>query len=205
MSATVRTWAVRHGRAFAIALLAGLLAQAAQAHSETAAGGGFVRGFLHPFSGGDHLLAMVAVGIWGAVLGAPLLWVLPVTFPLLMVFGAVAALAGVTLPAVEPGVALSVLVLGASIAALWRAPVAAAIAVVAFFGFLHGFAHGSELPEAAAPPAYAAGFVLASGLLHGAGILVGTVRAVPRGDQVLRVLGAGIALAGAWLLWGFAA
>lgn len=187
-------------RSAVVALAVALAAQAAWAHTETTIGGGFVRGFLHPFNGGDHLLAMVAVGIWGAVLGAPLLWVLPVTFPMLMVFGAVAALAGLTLPAIEPGIAVSVVVLGAAIAAFWRAPVPAAIAVVGFFGFLHGFAHGRELPAAASPAAYATGFVLASGLLHGTGIAIGLVRALPRGDVVLRVLGAGISLVGVWLL-----
>lgn len=195
MSTGLRSW-----RAPAMALAAGLLAQAAHAHTETAVGGGFVRGFLHPFNGGDHLLAMVAVGIWGAVLGAPLLWMLPVTFPLLMVIGAIAALAGLALPAIEPGIALSVVVLGGAIAAFWRAPVPAAIAVVGFFGLLHGFAHGRELPEAASPSAYATGFVLASGLLHGTGIAIGMVRALPRGDLVLRVLGGLIAMPGLWLL-----
>ena len=195
MSTVLRSW-----RAPALALAAGLLAQAAYAHTETAVGGGFVRGFQHPFNGGDHLLAMVAVGIWGAVLGAPLLWVLPVTFPMLMVIGAVASLAGLALPAIEPGIALSVVVLGGAIAAIWRAPVPAAIAVVGFFGFLHGFAHGRELPEAASPAAYATGFVLASGLLHGTGIALGMARALPRGELVLRVLGGLIALTGLWLL-----
>lgn len=195
MSAGARAW-----RALGLALAAGLVAQAAQAHTETVTGGGFVRGFLHPFNGGDHLLAMVAVGIWGAVLGAPLLWVLPVTFPMLMVFGAVAALAGLTLPAIEPGIALSVIVLGGAIATFWRAPVPAAVAVVGFFGFLHGFAHGRELPAAASPAAYATGFVLASGLLHATGIAIGLVRALPRGETVLRVLGGVITLAGLWLL-----
>jgi urease accessory protein len=177
-------------------------ADAALAHSETMGGGGLVRGFEHPFGGGDHLLAMLAVGMWGAVLGPPLVWLLPVTFPMLMVVGAMAALLGVTLPAIEPGVAASVIVLGAAIAALWRAPLPAAMAVVGFFGFLHGFAHGRELPSAALPAAYATGFVLASGLLHGAGIGIGTVRAFPRGDLALRIMGAAIAAAGVWMLVG---
>jgi urease accessory protein len=175
-------------------------ADAASAHSETLAGGGFVRGFEHPFGGGDHLLAMLAVGMWGAVLGPPLLWLLPVTFPMLMVFGALAALMGLSLPAIEPGVAASVVILGAAIALLWRASLPVAIAVVGVFGFLHGFAHGSELPAAALPAAYATGFVLASGLLHGAGIGIGTVRALPRGDLALRIMGAAIAAAGVWML-----
>lgn len=174
--------------------------QAAQAHTEVMRGGGFERGFMHPLTGGDHLLAMVAVGMWGAVLGPPLLWLLPVTFPMLMVFGAVAALSGLALPAIEPGVAASVLVLGTAIAGLWRAPVPVAIAVVAFFGFLHGFAHGRELPQAASPAAYATGFVLASGLLHGAGITIGALRSLPGGQLAFRALGAAIGMVGAWLI-----
>jgi urease accessory protein len=176
------------------------LPASALAHTEKALAGGFASGFLHPLQGGDHLLAMVAVGIWGAVLGAPLLWLLPVTFPMLMVFGAVSALLGMTLPAIEPGIALSVVVLGGAIAAFWRAPVPAAIAIVAFFGFLHGFAHGKELPEAAHPAAYASGFVLASGMLHGAGIAIGTIRSLRNGDVALRIAGALIACFGVWLL-----
>lgn len=177
-------------------------AQAANAHSEDITGGGFVRGFLHPLTGGDHLLAMVAVGMWGAVLEAPLIWVLPVTFPMLMVFGAVAALAGIALPSIEPGIALSVLVLGLAIAACWRAAIPVAIGIVAFFGFLHGYAHGRELPQAASAAAYASGFVLASGMLHGVGIAIGTVRMLPFGTALLRVMGGLIAGAGVWLLSG---
>ena len=181
-------------------LLLLLLPATAFAHTEKALAGGFASGFLHPLQGGDHLLAMIAVGIWGAVLGAPLLWLLPVTFPLLMVIGAVSALLGVTLPAIEPGIAFSVVVLGGAIAAFWRAPVAVAMAIVAFFGFLHGYAHGNELPEAAHPAAYATGFVLASGLLHAAGIAIGALRSVRRGDVALSVAGALIAITGLWLL-----
>lgn len=186
----------------ALLLLAAAACAAAPAfaHTEKALAGGFTSGFLHPFNGGDHLLAMVAVGIWGAVLGAPLVWVLPVTFPMLMVFGAVSALLGLSLPAIEPGIAVSVLVLGGVIAAFWRAPVPVAVAIVAFFGFLHGFAHGKELPAAAHPAAYASGFVLASGLLHATGIAIGTVRSLPRGDLLLRAGGGLIVAAGAWLL-----
>ena len=177
-------------------------AQSAWAHAEATQGGGFVQGFLHPFTGGDHLLAMVCVGMWGAVLGAPLLWALPVTFPLMMVVGALVALAGVHLPAVEPGVALSVVGLGVCVALHWRAPIPAAVALVGFFGLLHGYAHGSELPASASPAAYASGFVLASGLLHAIGIGIGLLRDLPRGDVVLRCVGALVGLAGVWMLAG---
>lgn len=183
-----------------LALVFLICAQGAQAHAERMTGGGFEQGFLHPFTGGDHLLAMVSVGMWGAVLGAPLVWALPVAFPLMMVVGALAALAGLHVPAVEPGVALSVVALGACVAAHWRAPVAVALVVVGFFGFLHGYAHGSELPASASPAAYASGFVLASGLLHAAGIAIGLLRGVSRGAAVLRGLGALAGAAGLWML-----
>lgn len=185
-----------------IPLLLFACAQQAQAHAERMTGGGFPQGFLHPFSGGDHLLAMVSVGMWGAVLGAPLVWALPVAFPLMMVVGALAALAGLQLPAVEAGVALSVVGLGACVAANWRAPVGVAVSLVGFFGFLHGYAHGSELPASASPAAYACGFVLASGLLHASGIGIGLLQDVPRGSALLRGLGAFAGAAGLWMLAG---
>jgi urease accessory protein len=185
-----------------IALLAiALLSAAAQAHSDQTSTGGFMAGYLHPLTGLDHLLAMVAVGIWGATLGAPLIWALPVAFPFMMLVGGVLAIFGVPLPYVELGVAISVLVLGAAIAMRWRAPMAAAIGIVAFFGLLHGYAHGSELPGSAAPAAYAAGFVVSTGLLHLAGISFGTVDKTKHGPLVLRAAGAIIALVGAWLIW----
>lgn len=192
-----RPWPLR----LAVALLAAGAPLLVRAHTEAGtADGGFLRGLLHPLTGSDHLLAMVAVGLWGAFLQAPLVWQLPLLFPAFMVVGAVAALAGLAVPQVEAGVALSVLVLGAAIAAAWRAPVAAALAPVALFGFLHGYAHGVELPEAASPAAFAAGFVLASGLLHGTGIAIGSVRTRPHGTTALRLVGGAIAAVGALLL-----
>lgn len=186
-------------RAFVLLVLASL-GGAAAAHTDAAAPGGFAAGFLHPLAGMDHLLAMVAVGLWGAALGAPLVWTLPVVFPLLMVAGGVLGIAGIGLPAVEAGIALSVLLLGLAVAAAWRAPVAAAVALVALFGVLHGHAHGTELPEAASPAAYAAGFVLATGLLHLGGILLGALDRLPRGAMAVRCIGAAMAVAGGWML-----
>lgn len=185
-------------------LLAVLLmgaAAAAQAHTDEA-GGGFASGFLHPVGGVDHLLAMIAVGIWGATLGRPLIWALPVAFPLLMVLGGVLGIAGVPLPFVEAGIATSVVVLGLAILAAWRAPVGVALVIVGVFGLLHGYAHGMELPASAAPVAYTAGFVLSTGLLHLAGIAIGLLTGVPRGAQLLRVGGAAIAAVGVWILLG---
>lgn len=190
----------RPGLLRSLPLLLMAVAGTAAAHTDAAAPAGFSAGFLHPLAGADHLLAMVAVGVWGAALGAPLLWTLPVVFPLLMVVGGVLGIVGIGLPAVEAGIALSVLLLGLAVAAAWRAPVAAAVALVALFGVLHGHAHGTELPAAASPVAYSAGFVLATGVLHLAGILLGTLDKLPRGALVVRCLGAGMAVAGAWML-----
>ena len=186
--------------------MAGLLlllgSAAAHAHTEGGITGGFISGVMHPLSGVDHLLAMVAVGIWGATLGRPLLWALPMVFPMLMVVGGVLGMSGVDLPYVEVGIAISVIVLGVSISASWRAPVAVAITIVAMFGVFHGYAHGKELPDAAAPAAYAAGFVIITGLLHLLGIAIGFVREIPRGAQVLRASGGLIAAVGVWILAG---
>jgi urease accessory protein len=186
--------------AFASLLLAA--AGTAAAHTDTGAAGGFVSGFTHPLVGIDHLLAMVAVGVWGAVLRAPLIWALPVVFPLLMVVGGVVGILGIGLPGVEVGIALSVLLLGLAIAAAWRAPVAAAIAIVALFGVLHGHAHGTELPDSVSPAAYAAGFVVSTGLLHLSGILLGSLDRLPRGLVILRCIGALMGVAGGWMLVG---
>jgi urease accessory protein len=174
----------------------------ANAHTDGLATGGFMAGFSHPLSGLDHLLAMVAVGIWGASLGRPLIWALPVAFPLLMVVGGVLGIAGVPVPYVEPGIAASVVILGLAILAAWRAPLAVALMVVGIFGVLHGYAHGLELPEAVAPQAYTAGFVLATGLLHLAGIALGMLKVLPGGAELLRGSGAAIAVAGVWILIG---
>lgn len=182
-------------------LLALLLASGlAQAHPGHSPAGGFVAGVMHPLSGLDHMLAMVAVGIWGALLGAPLVWALPVAFPLLMLVGGALGISGVPLPYVETGIALSVAVLGVAVLTTWRAPAALAVAAVALFGVLHGYAHGIELPGSAQPAAYAAGFVLSTGLLHLAGVGIGMLRQVRSGLTLVRMAGALIAGAGLWLL-----
>lgn len=190
------------GRNAVLGLLLLACATSASAHSGEGAVGGFISGFLHPITGFDHLLAMVAVGIWGATLGRPMVWALPVAFPLLMVVGGVLGITGVPLPYVETGIAVSVVVLGLAIAVAWRAPVGVAVAIVAAFGVFHGYAHGTELPEAAAPAAYVAGFVLSTGLLHLAGIALGMLKALPKGTQVVRASGGLIAAAGVWILAG---
>lgn len=177
-------------------------AVAAQAHTSEGSAQGFFAGVMHPLSGFDHLLAMVAVGIWGATLGRPLVVALPIAFPLLMVVGGILGITGVPLPYIEVGIALSVFVLGLSIALAWRAPVAVALVIVASFGVFHGYAHGAELPSAVAPAAYVAGFVICTGALHMAGIALGMIKNLSNGSQILRACGAAISAAGVWILLG---
>jgi urease accessory protein len=171
------------------------------AHMGTGLPGGLVSGFLHPFSGVDHLLAMVAVGLWGAFLGRPLIHVLPVIFPAMMVAGALLGMFAVPLPPIETGIALSVLVLGGCIALPVRAPVWAASCLVAVFAIFHGYAHGKELPSAADPVGYSAGFVIATGLLHISGICLGLLNELPCGVMATRCIGGVIATLGCWFLY----
>lgn len=185
-----------HRIAVGCALL--VLCESAVAHTGTGLAGGFVPGFVHPLTGFDHLLAMVAVGLWGAFLGPPLLQVLPVVFPGMMVGGALLAMLGVPLPPVEIGIAISVLVLGACIAMRFESPVWLAMLIVACFGVFHGYAHGKELPSAADPIGYSAGFVLATGLLHVTGIGVGFLGDRPGGAALIRAVGSIIGALGVW-------
>lgn len=179
-----------------------LLSTPAFAHTAPGQAQGFVTGFLHPLSGLDHVLAMVAVGIWGAQLKRPAIWILPVAFPLVMSIGGLLGIRGVPLPGVEIGVAASAVVLGMAIALELRPPLWVAGAIVSAFAIFHGHAHGTELPKAAAPLTYAIGFVIATGLLHVCGILIGLVEARPAGARLLRTAGGMIAVIGIFLLAG---
>jgi urease accessory protein len=185
----------------ASAAVAWLAPRSAWAHVGTGLPGGVVSGFIHPLKGADHLLAMVLVGVWGAFLGPPLIHVLPMVFPAMMVFGAIVGMFGLPSPPVEVGIALSVLVLGSCIALSIRAPVWTASLVVAVFAAFHGYAHGRELPSAADPVAYSAGFVLATGLLHVAGIGIGLLNRRSKGLVVTRSFGGITAALGMWFLY----
>ncbi len=168
----------------------------AEAHSGQGLAGGFTSGFLHPISGLDHVVAMVSVGLWGAFLGAPAIWLLPVVFPLVMAFGGVLGVAGVPLPGVEIGIALSAIVLGIMVAAAAKPPIWIAAVLVGIFAIFHGHAHGTELPNAANPLAYSLGFVVATGLLHLSGIAFGLLDRFPSGKIAIRVLGGVVSLIG---------
>jgi len=184
-------------RILIVALLSLGLAFTANAHEGGGIVGGFNSGFMHPLTGWDHIAAMVAVGLWGAILGAPAIWLLPVVFPLVMAVGGALGVAGVPLPGVEIGIAASALVLGAMVLLAARPPLGVAAVLVGCFAIFHGHAHGTELPHAANPLAYAVGFVLATGLLHLSGITFGLLTRWPIGKTLVRVGGALILLAGA--------
>jgi urease accessory protein len=187
-----------------LAALALLTATAAQAHTGDAIGGGFLTGFTHPLLGWDHVVAMVAVGLWGAILGPPALWILPITFPLVMALGAALGVAGVTIPMVETGIAASGVVLGLMVAFAVRPALWIAALLVGIFAIFHGHAHGTELPTALNPYAYAAGFVIGTGLLHLAGVAFGTLMQSPAGSWAVRAAGLVIAAAGGMFLAGAA-
>ncbi|NCO86089.1 MAG: HupE/UreJ family protein [Rhodobacterales bacterium] len=176
----------------------------AAAHTGEGMAGGLMSGFTHPLFGWDHVVAMVAVGLWGAFLGKPAIWILPVVFPLVMAFGGALGVAGIEVPAVETGIALSGVVLGLLVALAVRAPLWVAAVIVGVFAIFHGHAHGTELPDAANPFAYAVGFVTGTGLLHLAGIALGFVVALPKGDWIVRAAGVAIAIVGGLFLTGYA-
>lgn len=178
-----------------------LLPQLAFAHiGQGDVGGGFLAGVRHPVSGLDHIVAMVAVGIWGSQLGKPAIWILPVTFPLVMAFGGALGVLGIPFFNIEVGIALSAIVLGAMVALALRLPLWVAGVIVAFFALCHGYAHGAELPDTANAIAYALGFVLATGTLHVFGIVIGTLGRWPAGAAALRGVGVVIAACGVYFM-----
>lgn len=166
---------------------------------------GLAAGLMHPFSGLDHLLAMVAVGLWAAQSdrsnqrGGRKIWLLPATFMTMLAVGAGVAMHWQSLPLVEAGIATSVLALGLLIALSMQLPSSLSVAITALFGLLHGCAHGLELPESAAPAAYALGFLAATATLHLSGIAVGVVTR-QRYAALAKMLGVVIAACGAYLL-----
>lgn len=185
----------------ALIALALVVAEDALAHSGTGQAGSFLSGFLHPITGLDHVVAMVAVGIWGAVLGNPAQWILPLAFPIMMTVGGAIGIAGFEVPHVETVIALSGVVLGVLVLFYVRAPLVIAAMVVAVFALFHGYAHGKELPAAASPVGYSVGFVTGTGLLHLVGIGLGTLDKLTFGKNLIRALGAAIAGTGFYFLF----
>ena len=177
-----------------------VLAKGAEAHVIQEGAGGFGSGFAHPLTGPDHFLAMFTVGLWGAQMGGRSVWTLPVTFPLIMVVGGIAGMAGLPLPGVEIGIALSIIALGLAVAFAWHPAEWVALLLISVFAVCHGYAHGAELPNAADPADFAIGFVIATGLIHLCGIGVGLALSRPFHGQITRALGAVMAVAGLYFL-----
>ncbi|MCU0831141.1 MAG: HupE/UreJ family protein [Rhizobiaceae bacterium] len=179
-----------------------LVAPAALAHTGHADTGGFVHGFLHPVGGLDHVLAMVMVGLLAAAMGGRALVALPVVFVSMMAVGGLAGMSGMALPGLEAGIALSVVVLGSFLAFPATSAALAAVALTGAFAVFHGFAHGAEMPVDTSGAAYAAGFLIATAILHGVGIAAGVTLNRFGGRMVSRAAGAAGALAGVALLGG---
>jgi len=177
------------------ALVFAFVTSPALAHSGSVAGG-FLGGIAHPVFGPDHVAAMIAVGLWGAFLGAPAIFLLPVVFPLVMAFGAVIGILGVPIPGVESGIALSAVVLGLMVALKAQPPLWVAAGLVGIFAVFHGHAHGAELPGGADAIAFSFGFVIATGLLHLCGIAFGLLAHWRAGKIAVQSAGGAIALAG---------
>jgi urease accessory protein len=191
----------RRALAHGITVLAFLWAQPALAHVGEGGAAGLLAGLLHPISGLDHVLAMVAVGMWGAQLGAPAIWMLPVAFPLVMAMGGMLGFLGVPIPGIEYGIAASGILLGAAVMLEVRPPLVAAAVLVGVFAIFHGHAHGTELPPGQSPLLYSMGFVMATGCLHAAGIGIGAVHRWTWGQKLLRAAGALVAVGGVFFMW----
>jgi len=175
------------------------------AHTGHGDAGGFAHGVMHPVGGLDHVLAMVAVGVFAAHLDGRALWLVPATFVAVMALGGALGMAGVGLPFVETVIALSVVVLGLAVALRVSVPTLAAMALAGFFAVFHGHAHGAEMPADVSGAAYATGFMLATALLHGAGIALGlTVARLGElaGRRAVQVAGGAMAIAGIAILAG---
>lgn len=168
----------------------------AWAHAEVGIAQGLLSGFKHPIFGTDHLVAMVAVGLWGAQLGAPAIWLLPIIFPLVMAIGGVVGVIGAPLPLPDLFIAVSALVLGGAVACGLRAPLGIACTLVGVFAVFHGYSHGVGLRGAENATGYAVGFVVATGLLHLVGISTGLITRWRSGAIAVRLAGTGVAAVG---------
>jgi urease accessory protein len=182
-----------------------LVPTAALAHTGVGDASGFTHGFMHPLGGLDHQLAMILVGIFAYQLGGRALWLVPLSFVAVMAIGGALGIAGIPVPFIEAGIALSIIVLGAIVAFGIKPPVALAMGIVALFAIFHGHAHGSEMPMDASGVEYGLGFMLATGLLHLAGIGIGFLIGMTTkwlGDNVYRVAGGVASIAGVAILIG---
>lgn len=171
----------------------------ALAHTGVGETTGLMHGFGHPIGGADHMLAMVAVGLWAAQIGGRALWIVPCVFVGVMVLGGIFGFSGLPLPFVEEGILVSVLILGILIAGAFRLPLVFSSILAGVFAIFHGHAHGAEMPETISAASYAAGFALATAMLHVAGIGLGMFTQKANLHTVTRLAGGAIALSGVYL------
>jgi urease accessory protein len=183
-------------RRFLPVLLVALCPMLAQAHTVPGHTSGLAAGLTHPITGLDHLLAMIAVGLWAAQRGGRMLWVAPLTFVSVMALGAIMGMAGASLPFVEGGIIASVLVLGVLVAAAVRLPMMASVAVLGLFALLHGHAHGTEMSQTVSGAVYGLGFVVSTAALHAVGIALGLSARQSGKVRAVRSAGAAIAVCG---------
>jgi urease accessory protein len=182
---------------FLASILLAALPGVAEAHTGHGAVFSFSSGFLHPFGGLDHVLAMIAVGLLAAQLGSRALWLVPGTFVTVMALAAAAGVVGVSLPGTEYGILISIIAISLPVALALGMPVTLAMTLVGAFAIFHGHAHGAELPAGAEVAPYIAGFALATALIHAAGISFGlALGRLAAGSPALRIAGGAIALAG---------
>jgi urease accessory protein len=194
-----RVWQmVKRWRVWGLSVIA-MLPVTASAHTGMGATTGFASGFSHPFGGLDHLLAMLAVGLWAAQMGGRARWAVPGAFVLLMIVGGLLALSGLHLPYVEGGILASVLVLGILIAAGLKLPLSVSVLLVGGCAVFHGHAHGAEIPLAMSAVSYSLGFALATALLHALGMAGGFAMQRLNGAHALRYAGGLIAMSGVYL------
>lgn len=188
-----------------LALAAASLPAVAYAHTGVDHAGGLAHGFMHPIAGLDHVLAMVAVGMFASILGGRALWLVPTSFVMMMGVGGILGMEGVNIPFVEIGIAASVIVLGLAVALRWNPSTAAAMGIVSLFAIFHGHAHGAEIPVDATGLQYSAGFMAATAVLHivgiGLGLAIGRVGA--NSATAMRFGGSAMALAGVGILAGY--
>ena len=172
------------------------------AHAHPGHGAGFPAGFAHPMQGLDHLLAMIAAGLWAAQLGGRARWAVPAAFVGVMILGNAIGMAGVAVPFVEPAIVCSVVLLGLLILTAARWPLAASVALVGGFALFHGAAHGAEVPANVGGLAYTLGFTVATAALLGCGLAAGAAMTRAAQSGWLRCAGATVAIAGAALVLG---
>lgn len=184
---------------FSVCALFLLLPVTASAHTLLGSAFGLQAGISHPFSGLDHMLAMVAVGIWAIQAGGRSVWMVPLSFVSVMLLGGLLAYVGIQLPFVEQGIGISVIFLGLLILSAVTLSPALGSALVGVFALFHGYAHGAELPHLSVAFSYMAGFVFSTALLHGAGLAAGHWLKQGRARIALRYLGGAIALSGVYL------